>query len=49
MKVLAINGSPRIDGNTSLALNEIKKVLRPSCAVTDTWNFSTIPQNKSIC
>lgn len=26
MKVLAINGSPRIDGNTSLALNEIKKV-----------------------
>lgn len=26
MKVLAINGSPRIDGNTSLALNEMKKV-----------------------
>lgn len=26
MKVLAINGSPRVDGNTSLALNEMKKV-----------------------
>lgn len=26
MKVLAINGSPRMDGNTSLALNEMKKV-----------------------
>lgn len=26
MKALAINGSPRIDGNTSLALNEMKKV-----------------------
>lgn len=27
MKVLAINGSPREDGNTNLALNEMKKVL----------------------
>lgn len=26
MKVLAINGSPRADGNTSLALNEMKKI-----------------------
>lgn len=26
MKVLAINGSPRINGNTSIALNEMKKV-----------------------
>lgn len=26
MKVLAINGSPRVDGNTSLALNEMRKV-----------------------
>lgn len=26
MKVLAINGSPRVDGNTNLALNEMKKV-----------------------
>lgn len=26
MKVLAINGSPRVDGNTSLALNEMKKI-----------------------
>ena len=26
MKVLIINGSPRIDGNTSIALNEMKKV-----------------------
>ncbi len=26
MKVLAINGSPRMDGNTNLALNEMKKV-----------------------
>lgn len=26
MKVLAINGSPRVNGNTSLALNEMKKV-----------------------
>lgn len=26
MKVLAINKSPRIHGNTSLALNEMKKV-----------------------
>lgn len=26
MKVLAINGSPRADGNTNLALNEMKKV-----------------------
>lgn len=26
MKVLAINGSPRKDGNTSIALNEMKKV-----------------------
>lgn len=27
MNVLAINVSPRIDGNTSLALNEMKKVI----------------------
>lgn len=26
MKVLAINGSPRVDGNTNLALNEMKRV-----------------------
>lgn len=26
MKVLAINGSPRMNGNTSIALNEMKKV-----------------------
>lgn len=26
MKVLAINGSPRVDGNTSVALNEMKKI-----------------------
>lgn len=26
MKVLVINGSPRVDGNTNLALNEMKKV-----------------------
>ena len=26
MKLLIINGSPRIDGNTSIALNEMKKV-----------------------
>lgn len=26
MKVLAINGSPRVDGNTNLALNEMKQV-----------------------
>lgn len=26
MKVLAINGSPRVDGNTNLALDEMKKV-----------------------
>lgn len=26
MKVLAINGSPRVDGNTNLALNEMKKI-----------------------
>lgn len=26
MKVLAINGSPRVDGNTNLALNEMKTV-----------------------
>ena len=27
MKVLMINGSPRVDGNTCVALNEIEKVL----------------------
>ncbi len=26
MKVLGINGSPRKDGNTTLALNEMKKI-----------------------
>lgn len=26
MKVLMINGSPRLNGNTSIALNEMKKV-----------------------
>lgn len=26
MKILAINGSPRINGNTSVALNEMKKI-----------------------
>ena len=28
MKVLMINGSPRNDGNTSIALNEIGKALK---------------------
>lgn len=27
MKVLIINGSPRVNGNTSIAINEVKKVL----------------------
>lgn len=30
MKVLAINGSPRNNGNTSLALNEMKKIFNES-------------------
>lgn len=28
MKVLIINGSPRINGNTSLAIKEMEKILR---------------------
>ncbi len=28
MKVLMINGSPRVDGNTSIALGEVEKILR---------------------
>lgn len=31
MRVLAINGSPRANGNTSLALNEMKKVFDTEC------------------
>lgn len=30
MKVMLLNGSPRADGNTNLALNEIAKVLNES-------------------
>ena len=28
MKVLILNGSPRVDGNTSIALDEIVKTLQ---------------------
>ena len=28
MKILMINGSPRVDGNTSIALGEVEKILR---------------------
>ena len=29
MKVLIINGSPRINGNTSLAIKEMEKIFAP--------------------
>ncbi len=35
MKVLIINGSPRVDGNTSIALNEMVKVFEAECIETD--------------
>ena len=31
MKTLLVNGSPRKDGNTAVALNEIAKTLETEC------------------
>lgn len=36
MKVLIINGSPRVDGNTTLAVNELEKVFREEGVSTET-------------
>lgn len=45
MKILAINGSPRVNGNTSIALEEIKKIFE-----NENINFETIQiGNKCIC
>ena len=43
MKVLLINGSPRLNGNTSLALNELKKVFEAEGVETETVQVGTDP------
>ena len=36
MKVLIINGSPRVNGNTSIALNEMEKIFKEESVETET-------------
>ena len=35
MKVLMINGSPRVNGNTSIALNEMDKIFKENDIETE--------------
>lgn len=42
MKVLIINGSPRINGNTSIALNEMKKVFEEEKIECETVQIGTM-------
>lgn len=41
MKVLMINGSPRVNGNTSIALNEMKKVFENEGIAAEIVNLGT--------
>lgn len=41
MKVLLINGSPRLNGNTSVALNEVAKTLEENGIETTTFQVGT--------
>lgn len=42
MKILIINGSPRINGNTSIALNEMKKVFEEEKIECETVQIGTM-------
>ena len=43
MKVLLINGSPRKDGNTARALNEVASALNAEGVETEIVNLGTKP------
>lgn len=43
MKVLIINGSPRENGNTSLALSEMEKVFKEECVSVETMQIGNLP------
>ena len=42
MKVLIINGSPRVNGNTSLALNEMVKIFNEEGVETDVYQIGNM-------
>lgn len=44
MKVLIINGSPRINGNTTIAINELEKVFKENNIECNTFQIG----NKAI-
>ena len=54
MKVLIINGSPRVDGNTSIAVNEMVKIFEKEGVEAEVMQIGTkdvrgcIACNKSI-
>ena len=45
MKVLLINGSPRANGNTALALEEMENVFTQENADIDFWVIAVVPNN----
>ena len=58
MKVLILNGSPRVDGNTAIAVNEMRKVFADEGIETPTLTLAvpnrfishaTIAQQLAVC
>ena len=50
MKVLIINGSPRLNGNSSTLINEMKKIFKGAIMKTNLRRaFNFLLEMKSIC